>query len=307
MESSRIFVALLVLPLACAQPCAEWGESVEVGELDASEIIEASGLAISKRFPGRLYHLNDGADNRLFITDRAGKSVHTQSIGSVRLWDLESMSLGPCPDQGTCIFLSDSGDNKRFRGSVRIFVIREAEDWESPTVPIATLIVKYPDGIHDAEGFAVHPNGDFYMLTKEADYGIYKSHPARLYRLRSDAWRAGGEDLTFNFMGEIDFPELATSDSDFLGELVTGLDISPDGTQFLALTYQHAYEFELDLSSLGVLPDSTELAKIMTPIRLQRKAQQEGVAYLPDGGGFLYSTELRNAQRVPLMRVGCAE
>ena len=306
MEASRIFVAILAIPLACAQPCAHWGEAVEIGELDASRIIEASGIAVSKQFPGRLYHLNDGADNRLFITDHSGKSLHTQSIGSVRLWDLESMSLGPCPDEGTCIFLVDSGDNKRFRGSIRVFIIREVERWQTPTVPIATLVVKYPDGIHDAEGFAIHPNGDFYMLTKEGDYGIYQALSARMYRLPNQVWRAGGEDLTFEFMGEIDFPELATPESDFLGELVTGLDISPDGKRFLALTYQHAYEFEMDLSTVGTLPDLAGLRASMTPILLKRQAQQEAIAYLPDGKSFLYSTERRNTARAPLLKVSCA-
>ncbi len=306
MDASRIFFALVGIPLACAQPCAEWSEAVEVGELDASQIIEASGMTISKRFPERLYHLNDGADNRLFITDRGGKSLYTQPIGGIRLWDLESMSLGPCPDEGTCIFLADSGDNRRFRGGVRIFVIREVERWESPTVPIATLVVKYPDGIHDAEGLAVHPNGDLYMLTKEADYGIYQALPARMYRLRYQAWRSGSEDLVFSFMGEVDFPELASPESDFLGELVTGLDISPDGKRFLALTYQHAYEFDLDLSGIDALPDLAELRDAMTPIPLARQAQQEAIAYLPDGAAFLYSTERRNTARAPIMRVDCA-
>jgi len=37
-----------------------WSKAVEIGVL-GEELPEASGLAVSSRYPGRLYHINDSA------------------------------------------------------------------------------------------------------------------------------------------------------------------------------------------------------------------------------------------------------
>jgi hypothetical protein len=39
--------------------CKRWSEGEKSGALDRLQLDEASGIAVSGRFPGRLYHVND--------------------------------------------------------------------------------------------------------------------------------------------------------------------------------------------------------------------------------------------------------
>ena len=300
------FLAFVLVALSArADPCPSWDHPSVVGTLNPKELPEASGLVVSRWFPNRLYHLNDGADNRIFVSDLRGGNLRFVTVGGVRLWDFEDMSLGPSPGGGSCLFLADIGDNPRRRDKLRVFLAEE-RDLEGPrVVPIITLYLSYPDGPHDAEGLAVHPNGDLYILTKEADWRSLWAQPAKLFRIKRDDWQqASGEVRRLSPLGEIDLPSLASSDADFLGRMVTALDISPDGRRFLVLTYQHAYEFQLDLSQILSLPRT--LKGVSQVIQLKRLAQQEAVAYLPDGNGFIYTSELRRADHVPIVQVDCA-
>ena len=307
MKLLALLAFTLITLSARADPCPSWDDPNVVGTLDPKELPEASGLAVSRSFPDRLYHLNDGADNRIFVSDLRGGNLRFVTVGGVRPWDFEDMGVGSCPGGGSCLFLADIGDNPRRRDKLRVFLTEERDLEALETVPTATLYLSYPDGPHDAEGLAVHPNGDLYILTKEADWERRWAQPAKLFRIKRDDWQqASGQVRRLSALGEIDLPSLASTDADFLGRMVTALDISPDGGRFLVLTYQHAYEFQLDLSRISSLPQTLKSA--VRVIRLKRLAQQEAVAYLPDGNGFsfIYTSELRRADRVPIVRVDCA-
>ncbi|MGH9146706.1 MAG: hypothetical protein ACRD1Q_08355, partial [Vicinamibacterales bacterium] len=75
----RAFIVLVLL--LAAQPAGvsllPWSEGVNVGFLDPV-IDEASGLAVSARYPNRLYHINDSGDSgRFLVTDRTGANVQS--------------------------------------------------------------------------------------------------------------------------------------------------------------------------------------------------------------------------------------
>jgi hypothetical protein len=133
------------------------------------------------------------------------------------------------------------------------------------------LKLRYPDGSHDAESAAVHPDGAIYILTKE--------NPAHLFK-------ANG-----NLRDQTLVPVTSLSP----GGKPTDMAISDDGTRLLVLTYMDAVEYSMDF-------------KQQQKIRLNFLQQQESVAYLPGSRSFIYTTE-KTLPVLPqwIMRVDCRD
>jgi hypothetical protein len=266
------FVCLALLSRdATAQTCTQWAEAVRIGQLD-SQLKEASGVAASRRFPGRLYHINDSGDaGKFYITDMEGKGTRGVRVTGFDPADTEALSIGPCPsnERGSCLYIGDIGDNHAKRKSIEIAVVDEVQNFTNTVKPRTTLKLHYPDGSHDAESMAVHPNGTIYILTKE--------DPAHLFTAKADVL-------------EQTLVPVMTLDP---GNKPTDIAISDDGQRLLVLTYADAVEYSMDF-------------KEQQKIRLNFLQQQESVAYLPGSRSFIYTTE-RLLPVLPqwIMRVDC--
>ncbi len=293
---------------AAAEICGKWGDAKKVGTLDHLQVNEASGIAVSRKFPGRLYHVNDsGGGPYFYVSGMAAKGTKPVRINGYesRRSDFEDMSLGECSPGKSCIFIGDIGDNRKRREYAEIIVIEEVTDFGSITAPLKRVKITYPDGPRNAEGLAIHPGGDIFILTKEEEKELTKAYPARLYRLPKDKWaNADDEIITLEYTGEIDIPSLLPNASP-LGQVVTSLDIAPDGRKFLVLTYEDAVEFGIDLSAGGLKPAAkmTE-GKDYSVVEITSLPQQESVAYVDGGTGFIYDTE-HHLFEAPIMRVDC--
>jgi hypothetical protein len=109
-----------------------------------------------------------------------------------------------------------------------------------------------------------------------------------------------------DYHGELNIPKLANSDS-ALGGVITSFDIAPDGKMFLFLTCENAYEFDMDLTKTGLKPASDlKEGKDYAVIKLTPLPQQESIAYLGRGKGFIYDTEY-HFYEVPIMKVKCID
>jgi len=323
--------------LAWGGSCQKWGLPRIVGYLDASKIPEASGIAASKKFKNRLYHINDsGNEFAFFITDLTGANTQTVGIHSSTFRfphppeddstsDFEDLSLGPCFSNDSCLFVADIGDNGGFadsshRDTITILVFKEQQNMSSPLRPIREIILSYPDGSHNAEGFAVHPNGDIFILTKEMNLWGWEAFPAQLYKIARSKWeKPEREVLQLTKVGELDIPNWVPPQATLFGKLVTSFDISPDGTRFLVLTYDFAFEIFRDLSKSDSRSfRDLQQGKDFHLIQLLTLPQPEGITYLPIGQSFLYHTEYsgtvfrflrgHDLQKTPpaLTRVDCA-
>lgn len=99
--------------------CSDWQAPQKTGTLDHSILPEASGLAISKHFSDRLYHINDKGDEAFFYqTDLRGQNTRKISIANYIPVDTEDLAYGRCNASGTenCLVIADIGDNKADRG-----------------------------------------------------------------------------------------------------------------------------------------------------------------------------------------------
>jgi hypothetical protein len=266
-------------------------------------------MAVSAAFPGRLYFHNDSDNGPYFyVTDMRGKieqSVRMDGPEDVRA-DYEDMSVGPCLAGKSCVFIGDVGDNPAKRARVELLIFEEVERFTSPAIPLRRIVLTYPDGPHDAEGIAVDPNGDVYVLTKGRDRQRRRNRPSMLFRLRKQQWEEATESQTLTLLGEIDLSRFAARESNRHALVASGFDIAPDGSRFVVLTYENAFEFPIQLGMLN-LDLKTELARAaVTTIALQPLQQQESIAYLPDGRSLLYATESQ-AKQAEIMEVTCGD
>ncbi len=290
-----------------ALPCDTWSEPQLRGLLDHQIIPEASGIAVSKAFEGRHYHNNDSGDGPyIYVTDVAGEDTQTVMVDGFEPSDVEAMALGPCPGQETCLYLGDIGDNAKARENIRIVIVPEREQFSGTVAPLKIITAQYPDDAHDAEGMAVHPNGDLFILTKEYNWLTWRAFPAQLYRLSAaQIAAANGEVQELEHLGELDLPHLLAG-YDFLGRQVTGLDISADGHRAVILTYRTAVELLFDPLSDAFAEGSQFPDENIRIVPIEELPQMEAIAYSVDQNAFIYSTEYHEEfGGVPIYEVAC--
>lgn len=295
-------MATLPLP-AQAGVCKAWSAPVLAASIAAKPIDEASGLEASRAYPGRLYHNNDSGDDlRFFITDMAGGNLQVVNLKGPKPSDIEEMSLGPCGSK-TCLYLGDTGDNAGARSEVAFTILPEKKVFAETETPLRVVRARYPDGPHNVEAFAVHPDGDLFVVTKPVDKQMTRPGPASVYKLTANQLRQTQGVQVFTRVGELNLPQLL-SDLPFYGWIPTGLDISRDGKRAVLLTYMAVVELGFDLA--GGVPDKLVPGDNVSVFRAPPLAQQEAIALLPDDSGFLYDTEAgRKAVTFPMNKVTC--
>ena len=144
-----------------------------------AELREGSGLAASRRTPGRFWSHNDSGEPVLFALDRDGRVTGRLSISGAAVEDWEAVAVGPCPS-GSCIYVADIGDNDAERKRITIYRIPEPAAASGSATVADVFHATYPDGAHDAESLLVNQEGRLLIVTK-GDTG-----PVSLYRFPSE-------------------------------------------------------------------------------------------------------------------------
>ena len=143
------------------------------------ELPEGSGLAASRRTPGRFWSHNDSGEAVLFALDGSGRVTGRLSVSGAAVEDWEAVAVGPCPS-GSCIYVADIGDNDAERTRITIYRIPEPAE-ASGSVKVADVFhAAYPDGAHDAETLLIDREGRLLIVTK-GDTG-----PVSLYRFPNE-------------------------------------------------------------------------------------------------------------------------
>ena len=158
-------VALCHTVAAAPQPrspsvCEPTGTLVQVPELP-----EASGLAASRRLPGRIWSHNDSGEPVLYALDGNGRVTGQLRLSGVTVEDWEALAVAPC-SAGSCLYVGDIGDNDAERRRITVYRVPEPPDASSATLPADALHATYPDGAHDAETLLISPDGRLHIVTK---------------------------------------------------------------------------------------------------------------------------------------------
>jgi len=217
-----IFIYFFISTYVLSQ---EFDFRVDKGIIESEEIVEASGLAASRKNPGVLWTHNDsGGKSKVFAFDSLGKNLGHYLIAGIQNRDWEDIAVGPGSIEGKqYLYIGDIGDNSLTYTKKHIYRIPEpyVSVDQSPIDTILynaeRLVFQYPDGIHNSETLMIHPLSlDIYIVSKEKKTKVYKvSWPYEFYSLP-----------TFN----VDTLEIVT---DLPFQNAVGGDISAGGDEIL--------------------------------------------------------------------------
>jgi len=243
------------------------GAAHQSGSFQNPKLSESSGVAVSRRYPGVLWSLNDSGNPAwLFATDTLGRDRGTFAVTGATNVDWEAISISRCGSRD-CLYIADTGDNHGRRPSVRLYRVVEpvpsaGGSRVSPSAPAQRLEIRYPDGPHDVEAIYVDATGDSHLITKGGGHGV------ELYRVPAAAWKAGS--AVAQPLGT-----LPIQTGWLGGMLVTDAALAPDGQRVAVRTYRSVFLFHRS-------PDGR-----LTPERghpacslAQLEMQGEGLAWL---------------------------
>ncbi|OEK07513.1 hypothetical protein [Roseivirga misakiensis] len=298
----RILTALVVLSL-CANGCKESGPDTNpqsddqevsdlfsdrqsLGEIQISDLDEASGLAHSRSNSNYLWSHNDSGGNpQLFLMDEAGADIGRFTIDGAQNLDWEDLAIGPGPTPGTdYLYVGDIGDNRAVRPDRTIYRVPEP-DLNTGSIPASstlsgaeTINYVYEDGPRDAEALMVDPsNNDLYIVSKrEASVILYVlPFPQNVAQMDT------AERVTV-----LPFTQ------------ITAGDISFDGNEVVLKNYLNIYHW----SKTG--SESIRELLSTTPERLNYTVEPQGeaIAWHTNGNQFYTISELANNQPVVLYR-----
>lgn len=269
-------------------PGPSFSQPERLGVIANQALTDASGMVASRLNPGNLWFHNDSdADNPglLFCTGFQGADCGVARLGGIEPHDWEDMAAGPGPEGGvTYLYVGDTGDEGGDRQVVEVHRFPEpalpadpAPTVEAPFVVenVETLVLRFPDGPHNAESLMVHPaTGDLYLLTRETQFTTVFAARAPM--------EAGIE---------VELEQVALLDVGFSNarsRQVTGADISPDGLHVVYVTNAEGYELTLAGAEAGfddIWADNPTVMSI--PMRLVGEA----IAYRLDSAGVITTNE----------------
>jgi hypothetical protein len=261
--------AMAAQPAAASLQCRSTGAMARLSGLQ-----EASGLALSRRVPGRLWTHNDSGEPVLFALDANGAITSRLRLAGAAVVDWEAIAVGPCPG-GSCIFVADIGDNDAKRKRITVYRLPEPAAGVSGQVQVTGVFhATYPDGPHDAETLLVTPDGTLIVVTK-GDTG-----PVALYRFPREM--LSGATVKLERAGPPREPGLAGRN-----DKITDGDISPDGEWIVLRSTSELFFYRTGDLLNGVWRDPRRVA-----LATLGEPQGEGVAvgaantiYLAGEGG----------------------
>jgi len=242
-------------------------------DLADKRISESSGLAASHRTPDVFWTHNDSGDGpKLYAFNAAGRSLATVTVrgaGASDWEDMASFALGG----RSFLLIGDMGDNARRRKTCKLYIVPEPKvpagaSGAALTAQAAVAIeFQYEDGPHDCESVAVDTRDRRIYLASKT--GI-----AKVYELPLPDKSPNGV-LVAKAIAAVGVP------------FAVAMDISPDGSRAVILTYGPAYEFTRGAD------ETWQQAFARPPRRLTMppRAQGESICYGTDGKTLYLTSE----------------
>lgn len=247
----------------------------KLATLANTAIDESSGLACSRRMPGRFWTHNDsGDDARLYLFDTQGRDCGSFLLHGVQAYDWEdiaSFRMGGKP----YLLIGDVGNNGLAAEVQILYVVEEPpiDPQRGVTVkevtPFQVLYFAYADDHHDCEAVAIDPTSrTFFMATKE------RGQSTSIY---SFPWPQNRpkKAITARQIAKLKFSG------------ATGMDISPDGLRAVVVTYGNAFEYTRRADEDWGKGFSRPPREIVLPDR----AQGEAICYGADGKTLYLTSE----------------
>lgn len=265
------------------------------GEIEDEALAEVSGIAPSATRAGVLWmHTDSGGAARLYAVDTGGALR-----GSVRLpvenVDFEDLAAADCPDgSGPCLWLADTGDNRRERGNGWVYAIPEPVVVGGDVARLWRFGVRYPGGAVDVEALAVAADGQAFYLFEKLDGPV-----ARVF--------APAGPLVDGVVAEL--AEVARFDAPGIdidnGRSITGADLHPSGERLLIRVYTGSYEYRFEPGQ-GVA-DIAAIRPLTVAFGPLSEPQGEAIAYDADGFGVWTVSEVSGDAAQPVNHYDCRD
>lgn len=243
--------------------CPTYAQADAAPQVQNEELTELSGLARSARAPDVLWAHNDSGDSaRLFALRTDGSSLGSVSLTGVTALDWEDLTMerGEHP----ALWVGDIGDNAEFRPNIQLHRLDEPDPSALPATATAeSYTLSFPDGAHNAEALVWDPlDARLYLFTK-AESGL------------SGMWQVPDLEDEGRVLEQVALLDLMGPS--FGGSpLITGGEVSPDGSLLLLRTYTHIWGFRRDPSQ----PLSAALRTPVCQVAAAVEPQGEAVTWI---------------------------
>ncbi len=273
----------------------QFAEPKTVGKITSIEITESSGLVESRCSRNVFWTHNDSGNAALiFALNEKGEKLGTWKVAGAKSVDWEDIATAK-DEHGKCLlFIGDIGNNARTRSELTIYRINEpavssSDRTSSASSPLYTekasaINFSYPDFRHNAETLLVHPKSlDLYVLTKRI------SGAAGVYKLEAK----GSKDTNvLEKVADLSVPALPNG-------LLTGGEISADGTRVILCDYYNGYEIALPKNSENFDDIWKGEPSI---IELGKREQGEAICYSVDMNSIFATSEKKNSPFIKVTR-----
>ena len=230
----------IATPQTCPSFFSPFGGPNTVTRLSGRTVPESSGICASRINENIIWTLNDHTNHHsLYAINSIDGSVQQYPIAKGNNYDYEDIACGPGPIPDVAyIYAADIGDNAAKRGKryfsgrllinpIIIYRIREPNlstlrgsdltRWEK-------LKLEYPDGPHNAEAMMIDPVSERIFIISKSSGTIW---------MTPEQWGAGPARMTLTKVGSIKT----------MPDLLTGIDISPDGREIVVKFYNSIHYF----------------------------------------------------------------
>jgi hypothetical protein len=270
--SARLLVssALVALPIGAPAPAAQQPPlqcRPAAAPVQVKELPEGSGLAASRRTPGRFWSHNDSGKPVIFALDGSGRVTSRLTLPGAAIDDWEAVAVGACPS-GSCLYVGDIGDNNAKRRQITIYRVPEPGATGEQAQVSGVFHATYPDGAHDAEALLVAGDGRLHIVTK-GDTG-----PVALYRFPREL--QPGTTMRLERVGE---PRAAGAN-----DRITDGAVSPDGQWIVLRTEQTLIFYRASDLLAGNWREAGRES-----LRALNETQGEGVTFGSDNSLYLMS------------------
>lgn len=267
-----------------------------IGKIKNSDVIEASGIAVSKCQPNVFWVHNDSGDDAfIYAVNSAGDNLGTWKVKNAQNFDWEDIAEFKDSNGRCFVYIGEIGDNRLIRSVHTVY--RVAEPQVTPatanlkrndaleTDPAESVSFRYADGNHNAETLMVHPvSGDIYVLSKN------RTGPSGVYKI-APTFNSGVVQQVAT-IANVQVPSVPIG-------LLTGGDISSDGSHVAICDYVDGYELTLPAGDNNF--DDIWKQQVVR-IDLGPRDTGEAIAYGLNGTTIYATTEGKNAPIIEVLR-----
>lgn len=197
------------------------GSPRRLAQLANKDIVESSGVAVSRRRANTFWTHNDSGDRpRLFAFDTTGADLGACDFQGAEAIDWEDMASFE-RDGKNWLLVADVGDNGLLRKSYQLYLCEEP-DPGTRAVKAQRLTFQYENGPHNCESLGVDAHSGVILLATKV-----VSAACEVYQLELPT-SGPIKSLVAHKIATIPVP------------VAVGMDISPDGQQAVVLTYGDA-------------------------------------------------------------------